>query len=107
MKHFKLALFAALLTGSTLALAVDGDAAAARERRMDESLQNYRNSAERDPSAGPVARAEESVKHCWRKTGHAIRHGAHRAGHAVRHGMHKTGEAIHRTGEKLEGDSAK
>jgi hypothetical protein len=61
--------------------------------------------AERNESPGRAARAEESVKHGVRKTGHAIKHGAQKVGHAVKTGVRKTGNAIHDAGEKMEGTS--
>ena len=105
MNQIKLALVAALFGVSTAALAVDVESDAAREQRMDAALQGYRNGADRNPSAGPVARAEESVKRGFGKAGSAIKHGAHKVGHAVGTGVHKTGDAIRRTGEKMEGST--
>jgi type IV secretory pathway TrbL component len=86
-----------------------------REQRMDEALQNYRNSANsnssapatandprlKNPQPGPAARAEESMKRGAHRAGHAVRHGAHRTGEAIKHGAERTGDAIGRGVDKV------
>ncbi|HEY8707207.1 MAG TPA: hypothetical protein VIM34_04340 [Burkholderiaceae bacterium] len=101
MKTYKLALLAALLGACGLASAAEPGSDAAREQRMNETLARYHDS--RNPSPGPAARTEESVKTGMSRTGHAIKRGARKVGHAVRHGAHETGEAIHHVGQKMEG----
>src|SRR5487761_2424697 len=101
MKTYKLALLAALLGACGLASAADPGSDAAREQRMNETLARYHD--RRDPSPGPAARTEESVKGGMSRTGHAIKRGARKVGHAVRHGARETGEAIHHVGRKIEG----
>lgn len=101
MNTCKLALLAALLGVCGLASAAEPGSDAARQQRMNETLDRYHDS--RNPSAGPAARTEESVKAGMHRTGRAIKHGAHKVSHAVRHGVHETGEAIHHVGEKMEG----
>jgi hypothetical protein len=102
MKHLKSALFAALLGMSAVSMAATFQSDSTRDQRMSDALDSYHGNASRNPSPGPFARAEESVKHGFKKTGHAIKHGAQKTGHAIETGAHKTGEAIHRTGEKIE-----
>ena len=94
-------LAAALVSLSTWAVAADPGYDAAREQRMNEALENYRDS--RNPSPGPAARAENSIKRGAHKTGDAIERGAKKVGHAVGTGLHKTGEAIHHAGDKVRG----
>jgi len=91
MTHLKSALFAALLGVSAVSMGATVESGTTREQRMSDALDSYRSSAVRNPSPGPVARAEKSVKHGLKKTGRVIETGAR-----------KTGEAIHRTGEKME-----
>ncbi len=106
MKTLKISLLAAALVASSigassLAFAADMGSDSARDQRMSEALDRYHDS--RNPSPGPAARAEESMKRGAHRTGEAIKHGAHRTGEAIKHGAHKTGEAAHRMGEKMEG----
>jgi len=91
MTHLKSALFAALLFVSAVSMAATVESGSTREQRMSDALDSYRSSALRNPSPGPVARAEKSVKHGLKKTGRVMETGGR-----------KTGEAIHRTGEKIE-----
>ena len=102
MTHLKPALFAALLGVSAVSMAATVEYESTREQRMSDALDSYHSGAARNPSPGPVARAEESVKHGLKKTGQAMEHGAQKTGHAIEKGAHKTGEAIRRTGEKIE-----
>lgn len=102
MKHLQSALFAALLGASAVSMAATVESDTTREQRMSEALDGYNSSVAKNPSPGPAARAEESVKHGLKKTGHAIEHGAQKAGHAIETGARKTGEALHRAGEKIE-----
>lgn len=101
MNHAKLILAAALLGVSATAMAVDTDAA--REQRINESLENYRSSsaAAQNPSPGRFARAEESTKRGVKKAAASVKHGAQKAGNAVKTGAEKTGAAIRRGGEKM------
>ena len=113
MKSIKLTFLAAVLVGACGAsmAAYDGSSETAREQRMQSALDNYHTKSgttsptsygdARNPSPGPAARAEESVKRGARNTGHAIANGARKVGHAVGTGLHKTGEAIDHTGEKI------
>lgn len=94
-----------LFAAATLSLASVGSHAqtsgsedAARQARMDSAYTTYR----RNPHPGPAARAERSMKHGARKTGHAIKHGTMEAGHAVGTGVRATGRVIRRGGEKLQ-----
>jgi hypothetical protein len=96
MNTFKFAFGAVLLASSLVAVAAESPTDTSREQRMDDALQRYRD-AHPDTGAGPVARAEESMKRGLRKTGQAIKHGAQATGHAVKHGAHKVGQAIHPT----------
>ena len=102
MKQLKLTLIVAMLgaTCCTAALAADPDSDPQRQERMDRAYEDYRN-----PSPGPAARAESSMKRGAHRAGSAIKHGAQKAGHAVGKGVRKTGEAIGHGGEKLEGKS--
>ena len=68
-----------------------------RDERMDAALQDYRSSQTND-RPGPMARAENSIKHGFHKAGAGMKHGAHEVGHAVSEGAHKTGQALHRAG---------
>jgi hypothetical protein len=100
MKSPTLAVFAALMAASTLTLASESDAQAARDQRMNDALDRAHDIRNRD--SGPAARTENSVKRGVTKTGHAITHTAHKVGHTISTGAHKTGEAIHNTGERIE-----
>lgn len=102
MKNIKSALFAALLGASAVSMAATVESDATREQRMSDALDSYHSGAAADPSPGPAARAEESVKRGLKKTGRAIEHGAQKTGHAIETGAHKAGEAIHSAGEKIE-----
>lgn len=102
MTHLRPAVFAALLGACAVSMAATVEYDSTREQRMNDALDSYHSTASRNPSPGPVARAEESVKHGLKKTGHAIEHGAQTTGRAIETGAHKTGEAIHCTGEKIE-----
>lgn len=104
MNQVKLILAAALVGVSSAAMAADARVDTNRDQRMDEALENYRSgdSANRNPSPGRFARAEESTKRGLHRAGTAIKHGAQKAGHAVKTGVEKTGAALHRTGEKIE-----
>lgn len=100
MNRIKLTLLAALVGAGTLAMAADPQPD--REQRMNDALQNYRSTADRNPSPGPFARAEESTKRGVKKAGSAVKRGAKKAGHAVGTGVEKTGAAIRRGGEKVQ-----
>lgn len=121
-QSFKLIVLATALAAGTAAMAQDNTAP--REQRMEEALQNYRNTHStqpaqvtpadpRNPQPGPAARAEESVKRGARNAGHAVKDGAQRTGAAIKHGgeragdavgrgVEKTGAAIRRGGEKIQ-----
>ena len=101
MKNIKSALFAALLGVSAISMAATVESGATREQRMSDALDSYHSSAASNPSPGPAARAEESVKRGLKKTGHAIKQGAQKTGHAIETGARKAGEAIHSAGEKI------
>ena len=99
MKQLKPTLTAAILglaCGGT-ALAAHPDADAARQQRMDQAYEDYRN-----PHPGPAARTESAIKRGAHRAGEAIEHGARKAAHAVGKGVRKTGEAVRHGGEKLE-----
>lgn len=102
MNRIPLTLIAALLVGasSTAALAADPGSEAARQQRMEQAYEDYRN-----PQPGPAARAESSMKRGAHRAGSAIKHGAQKVGHAVGKGVRKTGQAIRSGGEKLEDSS--
>ncbi len=102
MNRFQLALTAALVAGSSLAMADQMASNTTRDERMDTALQDYRSKQAND-SPGPAARAEESMKRGARKAGHAIEHGATATGHAIKKGAQKTGDAIRHVGEKIQG----
>ena len=106
MNRIKLALAAALIGASTVALAIDADAEAARRQRMDEALQAYRSGDARNPKPGPFARAEASTKRGIRKAGAAVDRTARKVGRAVATGAEKTGDALRRTGEKIQEKTA-
>jgi hypothetical protein len=99
MNRIRLSLLVAMMGACSVALAADPPAD--REQRMNEALQSYRSAADRNPSPGPVARAEESTKRGVKKAGSAIKRGANKAGHAVGTGVEKTGAAMRRGGEKI------
>ena len=101
MNSVKSALSVFLLAASAGAMAAEMSSDALRQQRMDESLQRYRD-VQRNPQPGPVARAEESMKHGFHKAGAAVKHGARRSADAVKHGAHKAHAAAHRTGERSE-----
>lgn len=107
MNTFKFAVALATIVTASTAMAAEAQSQISRDQRMDEALQNYRSSAsaDRNPSPGRFARAEESVKRGAGKAGAAVKHGAKKAGHAVSTGAHKTGDALRRTGKKIEGAS--
>jgi hypothetical protein len=104
MNRIKLTVLAALIGAGTMAMAAEpqGD----REQRMNDALQTYRSTADRNPSPGPVARAEESTKRGVKKAGSAIKRGAKKVGHAVGTGTEKTGAAIRRGGEKIKASTS-
>ena len=97
MKPMQLTLIAALFSvvSASAALAADADSAAARQQRMDQALEDYRNA-----QPGPAARTENSIKRGAHRAGMAIKRGAESAGHAMGHGMRKAGEAMGPGGEK-------
>lgn len=99
MDRTRLILIAALLIGasSTAALAADPGSEAARQQRMDQAYDDYRN-----VQPGPAERTENAIKRGAHRAGSAIKHGAQKVGHAVGKGVRKTGQAIKRGGEKLE-----
>ncbi|MEO8807340.1 MAG: hypothetical protein ABI433_14770 [Burkholderiaceae bacterium] len=100
MNHAKLILAAALVGLSSAAMA---DLNSDREQRMNDALENYRSSdaSAKNPSPGPVARAENATKRGLRKAGDAIETTAKRTGEGVAAGAHKAGNAMRRTGEKI------
>ena len=100
MKTLTIIVTAALLSAAGLVAAADPTYDAAREKRMNEALDTYRD--KHDASSGPAERAENSIKSGARKTGHAIERGAKKVGHAVGTGIHKTGDALHNAGAKLQ-----
>ena len=104
-------------------IGVSGAASAAysgtREDRMQAALDDYHNgngknagstdrryTDPRNPSPGPAARAESSMKRGASDAGHSIKRGASKVGHAVGTGLSKTGEAIDHAGAKLKGKTA-
>lgn len=124
-KSIRILLAGALLsTAGVTALAATAEEA--RQQRMDEAYQNYKDGVATDGPRQPgrferaensvksgMQRAGEAVKRGAEKTGEAIRHGASKTGEAIRHGaektgeavgngMKKTGDALHRAGEKVE-----
>jgi hypothetical protein len=99
MNRIRLSWLVAMMGACSVAAAAEPTAD--RDQRMNEALQNYRSAADRNPSPGPVARAEESTKRGVKNAGAAIKRGAKKAGHAVGTGVEKTGAAIHRGGEKI------
>ncbi len=113
MKTTHLVLVAALASVSGAAFA---DYSGTREQRMQAALDNFhkgsksggdrRYNDKRNPSPGPVARAESSVKRGASDAGSAVKRGAKKAGHAVGTGLSKTGEAIDHAGDKLKGKSS-
>lgn len=110
MKTTKIVLLAALVGVSGVASAAYNGT---REDRMQAALDDYhqKNGTKsytdpRNPSPGPAARAESSMKRGASNAGDAIKRGASRAGHAIGTGLHKTGEAIDHAGEKLKGKTA-
>lgn len=100
MNKAKLIVVAALVGLSSAAMA---DVDASRDQRMNDALENYRNSgaAAKNPEPGPFARAEEATKRGVRKAGEAVRTTAKRTGAGVKNGAQKTGDALRRTGEKI------
>jgi len=97
-----MSLLAAGLSVSAIAATPDE----ARQQRMDDAYQDYRNSAgTRADNPGPAERTENSLKRGLHRTGKAIRHGAHKTGEAIGKGVRKTGDALHRAGEKVEDKS--
>ena len=100
MTRIKLALLAALVGASTAVLADDPQGDAARQRRMDDALQDYRDGGAAhagSASPGTFERAENAVKRGARKTGHAIEHIVKRAqAHGVAAGMHNFSPAAAR-----------
>ena len=105
MNRIKLVLFTLLVASSAAATAAEMGSTAEREQRMDDALQTYRSRANQEPSKGPVARSEASVKRGVGKAGAAVKRTAHKVGDAVGNAAHKTGDAIRRTGEKMGGSS--
>lgn len=97
---FKTAAIAAAIAVGSLACAVHAQDTAPRQQRMDEALQNYRDSVNKNPQPGPAARAEEATKRGVNRAGNAVRDGAERTGNAVKHGAQRAGNAIKRGAEK-------
>lgn len=93
MKAITIVLTTALVAASGFVMAAEPSYDAGREQRMNEALDQYRESQNTSP--GPAARAEESIKR-----------GAKKVGHAVGTGVRKTGEALHNVGEKMQGKTA-
>jgi len=94
-----------LLAAGLSASAIAATPEEARQQRMDDAYQEYRNNAAgtRADNPGPAERAENSLKRGLHRTGKAIRHGAHKTGEAIGKGVRKTGDALRRAGEKVEG----
>ncbi len=100
MNQAKLFLVAAIVGLSSAAMA---DTDTTRDQRMNDALENYRNSdaAAKNPEPGPFARAEEATKRGVRKAGEAVKTTAQRTGEGIANGAEKTGDALRRTGEKI------
>ena len=71
MKTYLAIVGVALASACMGSMAADMTSQTTREQRMDDALQGYR-STHPDTNAGPVARAEESIKHGAERAGHAI-----------------------------------